>query len=370
MTMTKGEKIENPNISTLSVNRLVETLSDLISKAVDNNISFCDLPAIMLWGMPGVGKSQAVRAIAQKVGKLTAKRTHITDVRLLLFNPIDLRGIPVADASKSFAIWLKPKIFDMDPSPSVINFLFLDEISAAPPSVQAAAYQITLDRIIGEHKLPDNCFVISAGNRVTDKSVAYKMPKALANRLCHFEVEADFDSWKRWAEEKQIDYRIIGFLTKRRDLLTTFNPSNEEVAFATPRSWEMVSNIISAGNYSDLEKCFPIISGLVGQGIASEFITWCKTNAFVPDIIEIVYGACKMVPKTTDGVHATIRLMMHYIKSHPSDKPGLENCVRYAQHFSPDMTASFYKELISYDKEIFHNKTVENWIKTHSKLFI
>lgn len=368
--MTKGERIENPNISTLSVNKLVESLSDLISKAVDNNIPFRELPAIMLWGMPGVGKSQAVQAIAQKVQSATAKRTHITDVRLLLFNPIDLRGIPVADATKSFAIWLKPKIFDMDPSPSVINFLFLDEISAAPPSVQAAAYQITLDRIIGEHKLPDNCFVISAGNRVTDKSIAYKMPKALANRLCHFEIEPDFESWKRWAEDKQIDFRIIGFLTKRRDLLTTFDPSNEEVAFATPRSWEMVSNIISAGNYSDLEKCFPIISGLVGQGIASEFVTWCKTNAFVPDITEIVYGACKVVPKTTDGIHATIRLMMHYVKTHTADKTGLENCIRYALHFPPDMTAAFFRELIAFDQEIFRNRTVADWIKTHSKLFL
>ena len=83
----------------------------------------------------------------------------------------------------------------MDESENVLNLLFLDEISAAPPSVQAAAYQITLDRMVGEHRLPENCIVIAAGNRVTDKSVVYNMPKALANRLCHFEVAVDAAAW-------------------------------------------------------------------------------------------------------------------------------------------------------------------------------
>ena len=71
-----------------------------------------------------------------------------------MFNPIDLRGIPTANADKTLAVWLKPQIFQMDPSEGIVNILFLDEISAAPQSVQAAAYQMTLDRVVGEHRLP------------------------------------------------------------------------------------------------------------------------------------------------------------------------------------------------------------------------
>ena len=147
----------------------------------------------MLWGPPGVGKSQAVRQIAKEIGDRTGKRVNVTDVRLLLFNPIDLRGIPTANADKTLAVWLKPQIFQMDASDDIVNILFLDEISAAPQSVQAAAYQITLDRVVGEHKLPDNCIVIAAGNRMTDKSVAFKMPKALANRLMHIDIAGSFN---------------------------------------------------------------------------------------------------------------------------------------------------------------------------------
>ena len=102
----------------------------------------------MLWGPPGIGKSQGVREIADNIKAKTGKKVHITDVRLLLFNPVDLRGIPTANADKTLAVWLRPQIFQMDAGDDTINILLLDEISAAPQSVQAAAYQITLDRTI------------------------------------------------------------------------------------------------------------------------------------------------------------------------------------------------------------------------------
>lgn len=368
--MSNKTEIKVSDISSLSVNKLIDSLSILISNASNSGISFKSLPAIMLWGMPGVGKSQAVRAIAQNVQRNTGKKAVVTDVRLLLFNPIDLRGIPVADVTHSFAIWLKPKIFDMKEDNDTINFLFLDEISAAPPSVQAAAYQITLDRVIGEHKLPDNCFVICAGNRVTDKSVAYKMPKALANRLCHFEVQSDFQSWYKWAVNNDIDFRIVSFLQKRQDLLTNFNPAKDDVAFATPRSWEMLSNVLKLGGYKDLENSFPIIAGLVGSGIATEFISWCKTNVFVPDIDSIVAGKRVSIPKSADVAFVTVQAMISFIKTHPKDKIAQRNCISYSLGFSPDFTASFFKELLLWDKTMMYDKQLSDWVKTHAKYFI
>lgn len=195
--------MKETSISRLTVDELAKYLSTLYSAAILSKASIKNIPAVMIWGPPGVGKSQGISQIAHNVARQTGKRVAITDVRLLLFNPVDLRGIPTANHDKTLAVWLKPKIFQMEEGEECVNILFLDEISAAPPSVQAAAYQITLDRMIGEHKLPDNCIVIAAGNRVSDKSVAFTMPKALANRLCHIEIESDVESWKSWAYKKR-----------------------------------------------------------------------------------------------------------------------------------------------------------------------
>ena len=148
--------MEQENISLLNVNEMVAMLSKAYISLIEKDIPFRKFPSVMLWGAPGVGKSQGVRQIADVIEASTNKKVNITDVRLLLFNPIDLRGIPTANADKTLAVWLKPQIFQMDESRDVVNVLFLDEISAAPQSVQAAAYQITLDRTVGEHKLPEN----------------------------------------------------------------------------------------------------------------------------------------------------------------------------------------------------------------------
>ena len=178
------------------------------------------IPTIMLWGQPGVGKSQSVKQAAELLGEKLHKKANVVVASLLLMNPTDLRGIPAkteTDSGELVARWLTPELFKMDTSEDVINVLFLDEISAAPPSVQAAAYQICLDHRIGEHRLPNNCIVIAAGNRVTDKAVAYKMPKPLGNRMTHFEMIASAEDWKRWAYKNDIDTRIIGFINYDQD---------------------------------------------------------------------------------------------------------------------------------------------------------
>ena len=233
------------NIPSINVGRAVEKLSQAYSTVIKNRLPVKIMPSVMLWGPPGVGKSQAIRQIAKEIEVSTGKTVKVTDVRLLLFNPIDLRGIPTSNADKTLAIWLKPQIFQMDPSDNIVNILFLDEISAAPQSVQAAAYQITLDRTVGEHKLPDNCIVIAAGNRTTDKSVAYKMPKALANRFMHIEIEGSFTAWKQWAITSGINDKVVGFLSFRQNYLMGFDSGSDDLAFPTPRAWEMVSNILN-----------------------------------------------------------------------------------------------------------------------------
>lgn len=342
--------IKYSNIPQMSVQNVVEHLSNAYSVIINNNVPIKTFPSVMLWGAPGVGKSQAIRQIAKEITENTGKKTNVVDVRLLLFNPIDLRGIPTANADKTLAVWLKPQIFQMNESDDYVNILFLDEISAAPQSVQAAAYQITLDRIIGEHKLPDNCIVIAAGNRLNDKSVAYKMPRALANRLLHIEVESNFEAWKKWAVEHGINEKVTGFLSFRNDFLNNSNSNTDDLAFTTPRSWEMVSNILN--NVSDnLKAVEPLISGIVGTGVMVEFRTWCNVYSELPNIEDIFKGKEVRVPKQTSVLYALVNSMVSYAREHKDDLKQIANSIKFADKLPPDFAVVLLKDYMSINKD-------------------
>lgn len=342
--------IVSTNLPVMSIDRVVKMLGEAYLEIVKEGISPKTLPSVMLWGPPGVGKSQAIRQIAKVIEGESDKHVEITDVRLLLFNPIDLRGIPVASEDRTLAVWLKPKIFQMDPGDDVINILFLDEISAAPQSVQAAAYQITLDRVVGEHKLPDNCIVIAAGNRVTDKSVSFKMPKALANRLLHIEIEGSFESWRRWAVSAGINSKVLGYLSFRNDRLFGFDATNDDLAFPTPRSWEMVSSILNHVD-DNVAKMHPLISGLIGSGQAIEFRTWCQIYNDLPDMDEVFSGKASTIPKGTDAMYALVSSMTSYASEHKYDDEKIGNSLSYATRLPADFGALLIQNYQDFDRD-------------------
>lgn len=328
----------------MTVEKMVERLSKAYISLIGNNVHFKKFPSVMLWGAPGVGKSQGVRQIGEKIEENTGKRVVITDVRLLLFNPVDLRGIPTSNAEKTLAVWLKPKIFQMDDSDDVVNILFLDEISAAPQSVQASAYQITLDRTVGEHALPENCIVIAAGNRVTDRSVAYNMPKALANRLCHMEIVSDHRSWHNWAVKRGINKMVLGYIDSNPNMLMSFESGSDELSFPTPRSWEMVSNVLNHATDS-VNEAFPIIAGCIGEGYAYSFMEWCEVFSQIPSAKDIFDGIIFTVPRKPEILYALSSEIIEYAKNNSSvDK--MKNALRYIAKLPKEFANRIYLDLL------------------------
>lgn len=335
---------QNSNLFEMTVDQMVKQLSTAYVSLIKSNTPFKRFPSVMLWGPPGVGKSQGIRQVAEVISEKTDKRVEITDVRLLLFNPVDLRGIPTSNEDKTLAVWLKPKIFQMDESSDVVNILFLDEISAAPQSVQAAAYQITLDRTVGEHKLPDNCIVVAAGNRVTDRSVAYTMPKALANRLCHIEIIGDYKSWHKWAVGAGVNSTVLGFLDYNPTMLMSFDASSDRLAFPTPRSWEMVSNILNHVS-ENLNEVMPLVAGCVGDGAAYELLAWCEVYSKIPQVESIFAGTEKNIPVRPETLFALSSEIVSYAYSHTT-KEEIKNVVEYVSKLSYEFKNRIFEDLL------------------------
>jgi DNA polymerase III delta prime subunit len=326
----------------------VKYMSAVLSRQKATNVE-----PFMLWGPPGIGKSKAMKQIGEEVANKVNKEFRFTDIRLLNFNPVDLRGIPVPDMKEKLAVWLKPQIFQMDESDRIVNFLILDEISACAPSVQASAYQITLDRQIGEHRIPDNCVVICAGNRTTDKSVAYNMPLALADRLAHFYLKSDFDDWKTWAIRNDVDPRIVSYLHHNPDKLNNFNPAESTHTFCTPRSWEKISRELS---FMAPDEALPLIAGHIGKAIATDFNTHTKIFHKLPDINLIIQGKCKDYPNRPDTNIALISCLVNQVNK--IDNKGLDNILSYGLGLASEYKAVLFKDVAKLGEDV-RNRMLE-----------
>ena len=233
---------------------------------------------VMLWGPPGIGKSDSIRQLGKEQDR------PVIDLRMSLLNPVDLRGVPVARDGKTD--WWAPCFLPQVGEESENAILFLDEMNAAPPSVQAAAYQLVLDRRVGEYVLPKGVDVIAAGNRGTDRAIVFDMSSALRNRFMHYEIVEDLDEWKDWAMRNGIRDEVISFLNYKQDRLFYFDPKVHVRQFPTPRSWEYVSRLM--GQLDSYRHAAPLFAGGLGDGVANEFMGFLRVAGKLPNAEDII----------------------------------------------------------------------------------
>lgn len=250
---------------------------------------------VMLWGPPGVGKSQIVAQIGAR------HNAPVIDVRLSQMEPSDLRGIPFRDSE--LVEWAIPSMLPNAERHGAQGILFLDEITSAVPSVSAAAYQLILDRRLGDYRVPDGWAIFAAGNRQGDRGVTYTMPAPLANRFSHFEVDLNLDDWVAWAYQNGIDERIIGFLRFRPEQLFNFDPAHNPVAFPTPRSWEFVHRALQKFGDSPA-LLLGTLQACVGPAAGIELKAFVDSLDQMPDLDAIVRGEEIKAPREVDLQYA------------------------------------------------------------------
>ncbi len=250
---------------------------------------------VMLWGPPGVGKSQMVAQVAERHG------VPVIDIRLSQMEPSDLRGIPFRNGDR--VEWAPPAMLPDATRHGEQGILFLDEITSAPPSVSAAAYQLILDRCLGEYRVPEGWAIFAAGNRQGDRGVTYAMPAPLANRFSHYEVETHLDDWAAWAYAHGIDDRVIAFLRFRPELLFDFDPAHNPVAFPSPRSWEFAHRALQ--KFADQPQLMQGgLQACVGPAAGIELHAFVQNLDQLPDLEAIVRGEEVPVPTETDLQYA------------------------------------------------------------------
>lgn len=268
-----------------------------------------DRRGLFIWGPPGVGKSSLVKQVAKEYN------LKVIDIRLSQIEPTDLRGIPVPQKENGRTVvdWAVPKQFPWPKEGSLeAEFeemalidgklqkhkydgavILLDELPNAPQTVQAASYQLVLDGKLGEYVVPSNVVVMAAGNRETDKGGTFKLNSPLANRFTHVEMVANHDDWEAYAVTAGVHPHVVSFVGSAKENLYTFDPKSGEKAFATPRSWEAVSDILNnCHNLSDSIR-IALIAGCVGSGPAIRFDQHCRSTVNLPKASDVLDGKVK-----------------------------------------------------------------------------
>ena len=268
------------------------------------------LPPMMVWGAPGLGKSTIIRDIANEFG------IGFIDVRLAQREPVDVRGLPVPDREKGQVDWMVSGEWPREGR----GILLFDELTAADRSLQVAAYELILDRRLGElYKVPDGWYICAAGNRVDDAAVATTMSSAFANRFMHVELTEDVTAWGNWATKHGIHPSVTGFLRFRPECLLRQKDENLERGWPTPRAWERVSvmlGVLSKSNGGVDESLLrSVVYGLVGNRAGMEFIEFHKLNTEFGDVRAMMLNPSAKVeiPSKVDRKFAFCSGMSYYV---------------------------------------------------------
>lgn len=324
---------------------------------------------VMLSGSPGVGKSDVVRQAAKELG------IQLIDLRLSQMDPVDLRGIPSVDRDSKTTSWNVPDFFPRDPNSKGI--LFLDEINSAAQATQAAAYQLVLDRQLGDYTLPEGWSIVAAGNRTKDGAIVNQMSSALKNRFAHIDYEVSNDDWTKWALQNNISPEIIGFLRFRPMNLNEFevrNSSDEErkrvqqlknvQAFATPRSWEFLSRVIAGGVDKDMES--ELFAGIVGEGCAAEFMGYMKYYRNLPNLDMLLLDPNNAEVPTEPAVLYALSAGL----ASRANVGNFENVCIYAGRIPAEFQAMLVKDAVMRDSSLVNTHAFTKWAANNSEILL
>ena len=318
---------------------------------------------VMVWGPPGIGKSDIARQVAER------RQAQYWDLRATTLDPVDLRGLPYLEEEPAapngrITRWAPPDLLPPQQSQEQ-HLINLDEITTVSDAVQAALYQLVLDRACGDYKLPEGAAIIACGNRQTDRAVAHRMSSALASRFVHLTLKTSVDEWCQWANREKIRIEIVSFIARfRPQLLHDFDPNSQHPAQPCPRTWQAASRILE-GMSADA-RLHPgvgrkLLEGAIGPAAAAEFDAYLKIWRNLPDPDRIIERPQQgEIPEQPDVLFALCGAI--YRKANEVNFPQI---AEYAQRLDPEAGHYLIRGCLQEDPELQHTDTWIRWIVDH-----
>lgn len=315
----------------------------------------------LIAGSPGIGKSGIVKSIADNYN------LQVIDLRLSQCDPTDLGGFPTIVGEKADYMPMKHFPIKGDPLPKGKNgwLLFLDEITSAPPAIQAASYKLVLDRMVGSHELHDNVAIVCAGNLESDNAVVQPMSTALQSRLVHMELVVDPKQWVEWASSNKLDHRIIDYINFKPGNLYTFKPDHTDNTYACPRTWEFASRVLKNVDI-EMDIALPMLAGTISEGVAREFLGFCRIYSNLPRLSDILANPISIpVP-----VEPAVRYALTGSLAHNTNHSNVANVMQFVTRMPVEFQVIFLREVLRQDHTLKSNPTVIAWISKNATMFM
>src|SRR6202167_5027187 len=309
---------------------------------------------VLLWGAPGTGKTSAIRAMAEAMG--LPCETVIASIR----EPSDFAGLPVVTGD---VVRFAPPLWATRLAEAGTGVLFLDELSTAPPAVQAALLRVVLERTVGDLTLPADVAVVAAANPPEQAADGWDLSAPLANRLCHLDWQTNpravgdglAGGWAApvvpalpagWQAEELLSRGLVAAFLHVRPALACAPPSDPASAgrgWPSPRTWEMAARLMAAAVASGRsdEARSALVRGAVGNGAGVEFLAWLL-EMDLPDPEEVLADPASFrLPERGDRAYAALAAVAAAVAADPTPERWTAGwqVLRLAADAPPDVAA-------------------------------
>lgn len=311
---------------------------------------------------PGIGKS----AIAAQVAD--AFNLKLIDIRLSQCDQVDLNGFPHIKNGKATYIPFDLFPLEGDEIPEGYKgfLLILDEFPTASLSVQAAAYKLLHDKMVGQHPLHKSVAMMAAGNCQDSNAIVNPMTTAVQSRFVHFQVIPDIKSWTEWADENDVDHRWKSFINYKPTLLNNFDPEHNDHTFSCSRTIDYASRITKNMETSILSKKLPVIAGTVGEGCAREFVGFCKVYKELPSVAEILTNPEGIEIKSEPSVQWALTGI---ISAH-ANEDNLQNLNKLIERLPMEFQVITLRSIIRSNPKLETHPVIIKWISTNSHYLV
>lgn len=317
----------------------------------------------MLVGSPGMGKSQIVHQIAAEYG------LKVIDIRLAQCDPTDLLGPLAPKGDRASYLPMDTFPLEGDPIPEGYSgwLVFMDELTSAPTSVQAASYKVILDRMIGQHHLHPNVVIVAAGNKETDGAIVNPMSTALQSRMVHLELVVDHGEWLDWAAANGIDHRVTDYIRFKPAMVYNFQPDHTDNTYACPRTWEFASRLLQSKDLRTMQasksnNVLPALAGVLGEGVAREFVTFMKIYDQLPKPQQMIDSPESVkIPDEPSILYALTGTI-----SHNADENNIGQLMKLIKRLPTEFQVVTLRDTVRRNKPLLTKAPVREWIKESS----